>query len=101
MQNQQTQISTEATGALSAAYPELPQRRVVLTVRQFHQRNPAFSESALRNLIFKAEERHSTKGIIPGNGLIQASAIIRLGRRVLIDEARFLAWVDSVGGVQQ
>jgi hypothetical protein len=71
-----------------------------LTVEQFSDRNPAFTPPALRNLIFKAEPRQSSKGEIPGNGLVAAGAIIRLGRRVLIDEAKFLAWIASAGGVK-
>jgi hypothetical protein len=73
-------------------------RRGVLTMRlhtvaQFHAAHPAFTAAALRNLIFKAESRHSTNGEIPGNGLLEAGAIVRLGRRVLIDEDRFFHWV--------
>ncbi len=47
-------------------------------------------------MIFKAEERYTAKGKLPGNGLLEAGAIIRVGRKVLIDEARFFAWVDSI-----
>lgn len=89
------QQTSETAEALSVAYQGMPARRVILTVRQFHQRNPAFSEAALRNLIFKADERHSSKAVIPGNGLIEAGAIVRIGRKVLIDEARFFEWVES------
>lgn len=70
------------------------QRRVLLTVGQFSDRHPAFSRSALRNLIFKAEEREGANGIIPGNGLIEVGAIIRVGRKILLDEGRFFEWVD-------
>lgn len=94
MQTNQQQTS-KAASALNAAYPEITPRRVIITVRQFSQRNPAFSEAALRNLIFKADGRHCTKGVIPGNGLIEAGAIIRIGRKVLVDEARFFEWVES------
>ena len=66
-----------------------------MTVRQFSEAHPAFSESALRFLIFCSKNRHSSSGIIKGNGLLEAEAIIRLGRRVLIDEAKFLAWVST------
>lgn len=72
--------------------------RLVFTVRQFAERNKAFSEAALRNLIFKADTGHSTKGDIPGNGLIEAGAIVRIGRKVLIDEDAFFAWVDAQKG---
>lgn len=69
--------------------------RAVFTVAQFAERNPAFSPAALRNLIFKADEREGANGTIQGNGLLEAGAIIRIGRKVLIDEARFFDWVDK------
>jgi len=70
-------------------------RREYLTVSQFNQRHKAFTTSALRNLIYKADERETEHGVIPGNGLLEAGAIIRIGRRVLLDEARFFEWVDA------
>jgi hypothetical protein len=33
----------------------------------------------------------------PENGLEQAGAIIRVGRRVLVDEARFIEWARARG----
>ena len=65
------------------------------TVEQFSNDNPCFTPSSLRNLIFKANERQSTKGIIAGNGLLEAGAIIRIGRKVLINESKFYAWVEA------
>jgi hypothetical protein len=67
------------------------------------QRAGLFTESALRNLINKASplvDRRMGRVLRPGNGLIEAGAIIRLGRRVLIDEERFNAWLlaHRVGG---
>jgi len=88
MQSQQTATSHER------AAPTWP-NRLVFTVRQFSKRNPAFTEAAIRNLVFKADSRHSSKGEIQGNGLIEAGAVIRIGRKVLIDEEAFFAWVDS------
>lgn len=87
------EYASETTAAIRAAYPEL-QPPPVFTVEQFAERNPAFTQAALRNLIFKAEPRQSTKGEISGNGLIECGAIIRLGRKVLIHEARFFSWVE-------
>lgn len=52
-------------------------------------------------MIFKAEERYTAKGRLPGNGLLEAGAIIRVGRKVLIDEARFFDWIDSIQKNQQ
>lgn len=95
MQPHQQQQTRKTTAALNAAYPNNTERRVILTVRQFHERNPAFSEASLRNLIFKADTRHSTQGTIPGNGLLEAGAIVRIGRKVLIDEAAFFYWIDQ------
>ena len=51
---------------------------------------------ALRHLIFEAKSRRDSKGrVIPGNGLEEVGAIIRLGRKLLIDLDRFDAWLDS------
>ncbi len=75
-------------------------RQTLFTVTQFASGHPAFSSGSLRNLVFKATSRQSTKGVIPGNGLLESGAIVRLGRRVLIDEAKFLAWVAAAGGTQ-
>jgi hypothetical protein len=87
--------TSQHTNKPFAAYSELTPRPVYLTVEQFSQRNPAFTPAALRNLIFKADERESTKGRILGNGLIQAGAILRIGRKVLIVESRFFNWVEA------
>lgn len=77
------------------------QFRTYLTVGLFSERNQAFTESALRNLIFKADSRKSTLGVINGNGLIESRAIVRLGRKVLINEEKFFEWLEaqqSIGG---
>ena len=94
MQVQTAQHTSNTAAALKAAYPDLS-RPAYLTVEQFSERNPAFTPAALRNLIFKADERQSTKGVIHGNGLIQAGAVVRVGRKVLIVESRFFDWIES------
>jgi hypothetical protein len=71
----------------------IPPLSAYLTIKQLSIKQPAFSESALRNLINKAKPTQSSKGEIPGNGL--DSAIIRIGRKVLFDEEKFLSWVKS------
>lgn len=53
------------------------------SVRQIAERNPAFSEASLRWLIFRAGQ----------NGLDRA--LVRIGRRVLIDEPRFNDWIET------
>lgn len=70
---------------------------VFLTVRQFAEKHPAFPQGSLRNLIFHASPRHSSQGRIDGNGL--EVALIRIGRKVLINETRFFEWVEKQGGV--
>lgn len=64
-----------------------------LTIRQLSERYPAFSEPAIRNLVFCAKPRQSTKGPIPGNGLDRC--ILRVGRKVLIDEEQFQDWLQE------
>jgi len=70
--------------------------RTLLTVKQFSQRHPAFSEGSLRFQIFNAEPRKTSRGEIAGNGL--SAALVRLGRKVMIDEAAFFAWLDGQNG---
>ena len=65
-------------------------RRTLLTVRQLAERHPAFTEPALRNLIFKVGRDRSA---VPHGDALEA-ALRRVGRRVLFDEGRFLEWVD-------
>lgn len=49
---------------------------------------------AIRAKIFKAEERTNSRGErIPGNGLAASGAVIRHGRKVLIDLDRYGAWL--------
>ena len=55
-----------------------------------------FTKSALRHLIFQAEDRVASSGdIIPGNGLKQAGVLIRIGERVLIDLNKFDQWIEN------
>lgn len=54
------------------------------------------TQGAWRALIFNAADRVNSRGeLIPGNGLIEAGAIRRVGRRVLVNPGKFFAWVDS------
>ena len=73
----------------------LESRRNYLTIKQAVEVYPAVfpTESALRNLIFKANDRRSSIGIIPGNGL--AIALIRVGRKILLDELKLVEWIES------
>ena len=49
---------------------------------------------AVHSHIFKSQDRFDSKGRrIPGNGLADTGAIIRRGRKVLIDVDRYGAWL--------
>jgi hypothetical protein len=68
--------------------------RDLFTVEQFSARHRAFTQPGLRNYILYAEDRLNSRGErIPGNGLADAGAIVRIGRRVLIDEQAFFRWI--------
>lgn len=55
-----------------------------LTVQQFSAKHTAFNTGGLRSLIFNETT----------NGLKESGAIIRIGRKVLIDESLFFGWVQ-------
>ncbi len=67
--------------------------RTLLTVKQFSDRHPAFTQGGLRHLIFFARARRTSRGEVRGNGL--NVALVRVGSRILIDEERFFAWLDA------
>ena len=82
---------------IKAAYPDFPPSpRTLLTVRQFSEKHPAFSQGSLRNLIHLSSERYTSKGKIPGNGL--SMALVRIGRKLLISESNFFQWIDEQQG---
>lgn len=52
--------------------------------------------SAIRANVFKADDRYNSRGEkIAGNGLAATGAIIRRGRKVLIDIDRYGAWLSG------
>ena len=57
--------------------------RQLHTVRQFCQENPAFTPGSLRWLLFHRQT----------NGLERA--VIKIGRRILIDTDKFFEWLDA------
>jgi hypothetical protein len=65
-----------------------------LTVKLLAQAEPSFTEAALRYLVFNADPRHTSRGLIPGNGL--APHIRRVGTKVLINHGGFLSWIDGL-----
>ena len=59
--------------------------RDLKTVQQFCDKYPFMTEGGLRWQIFNAKT----------NGLNEAKAIVRPGRRVLIDVPRYFDWIDD------
>jgi hypothetical protein len=70
--------------------------RNLLTINQLAAKHPAFTAPAIRNYIFKSSPVVTSKGTVPGNGF--DSCIIRIGRKILIDEEKFFHWVDRING---
>jgi len=66
-----------------------PPSRVLLNVKQFAQQQPALTEGGIRWDLFNSKR----------NGLAKSGAIIRRGRRVLIDPDRYLEWLSRRSGV--
>ena len=80
------------TNILSSGYSER-----FVTVKRLAEL-PAYkgwlTESSVRHLIFTATRRFNSKGEeLPSNGLDKA--IIRIGRKVLIDLDEFDRWIDD------
>lgn len=61
-----------------------------VTVNQLAERQPALKVGGIRHLIFNEET----------NGLKESGAISRLGKKILIDEGKFIAWIKSAGGAK-
>ena len=57
---------------------------------------------AIHAQIFKAEDRFNSRGEkIVGNGLAETGAIIRRGRKILIDVSKYSAWLSGTSGSQK
>jgi hypothetical protein len=61
-------------------------RPTLLTVKQFCQQHPAFTQGSMRWLLFNRQ----TNGLEP--------AVLKVGRRVLIDVDAFFRWLDEQNG---
>jgi hypothetical protein len=69
----------------------------LFTVERFAEKHHTWAtQAAIRNHILNARDRFNSRGErIGGNGLAEAGAIIRVGRRVLVHEANFFKWLAS------
>jgi hypothetical protein len=64
-------------------------QRRLHTVRQFCQAPPAFTLGGMRWFLFHRQT----------NGLERA--VVKVGRRILIDEEKFFGWLDAQSASQQ
>jgi hypothetical protein len=81
--------------SLDSRQPANPPRRLY-TLEKFAERHSSFlTLGALTGQVWRSKPRQSSRGEIPGNGLEECGAIVRVNGRVLIDEARYFEWVDE------
>lgn len=59
------------------------------TVKQFSKEQRVFTEGSLRNMIFLKEE----------NGLAESGAILKYGKKILIDKEKFIAWFNKINNI--
>ena len=85
--------ASDTTQAIKSHPPVVHQQpRTLSTVRQFSEKYPAFTQGSIRNLVHLSSQRYTSRGKIPGNGL--DIALVRIGRKLLIDEAMFFEWIE-------
>jgi hypothetical protein len=78
--------------SMTCALP--PPASVFLTVRQTAQRFPAFTEAALRSLIFNAKQEPVLNGV-RSKGFDDVIVRVPGQRKVLISEQRLIEWLSS------
>lgn len=71
--------------ALRERVTELSPAPEPLTVEQMAERHPALTRGGLRWMLFHRAT----------NGLAQSGAVLGTGRRLYLDEARFLEWLTA------
>ena len=71
----------------------------ILTVEQLNAMYSAFSISTIRWYIQCSKPRYSSVGEVPANGF--ADCMIRVGRRIYIDESKFLNWLQQQNKQQE
>lgn len=80
-----TLVNSEAVQTVNSQAEILRTAWAYLTVKQFCEKNQAFKIGGVRSLIFNANN----------NGLAKSGAIVRIGRKVLINEPIWFSWVES------
>jgi hypothetical protein len=76
--------------------PQAPSRLATVENAAIVFREAGETQSAIRANIFKSENRFNSRGeVILGNGLAATGAIVRRGRKVLIDIDLYAAWLSG------
>ena len=70
---------------METAIDKHPPSTTLYTIAQFSERHPFISQGGLRFQIFNSKD----------NDLEQLGALVRLGKRVLINEPKYFEWIDS------
>jgi len=63
----------------------------LLSPSQFCERHPAFTMPGMRHILFHRDT----------NGLEESGAVLLCGRKLLINEQRFLAWLDARNDIKE
>jgi len=99
----QQALTSTAAAAQPAIYRTIQAKPWLVTVKVLSgiYEDAEQTEPAIRANIFKAEDRQNSRGErIAGNGLSDHGAIIRRGRKVLIDVDRYGNWLAGRSPVQ-
>ncbi|MHB8495382.1 MAG: hypothetical protein ACYC9Z_10115 [Casimicrobiaceae bacterium] len=101
MQTSTANQSSETDRSIPASTRVPPPRRL-FTLPKFAERHGSFiTLPALTNQVFKSRSRHSSRGHVPGNGMLDYGVIVRINRRVLIDEDAYFRWLDAQQGERE
>lgn len=57
-----------------------------LTIQQLVEKHPCFTKGGMRYYLFNSKF----------NGLDDSQAIIRIGRKILIEEEKFFEWINKI-----
>lgn len=93
-------MQTETATPGLAAVPPAPTFSVphLATVEKTAElfRDAGITPLAIRAYLFRADDRHNSRGeLLPGNGLGRTGAIVRRGRKILLDVPKFAAWLGA------
>lgn len=79
---------SRAPRKLKVSHTTYDPKQSLYTIEQFCVREKAFTPDAVRWKVFNREK----------NGLQSSGALVRIGRRVLIDHEKFIAWAIQLAG---